>query len=53
LSFALEEDGGGGECFKSGSQFGFDLGTSGGCFLGSNLIECLNQEYGEKTLLAR
>jgi hypothetical protein len=55
LSFALEEDGGGGGGVLSlASQFGFDLGTSGGgAFTGSNLIELFkSRSMVEKTLLA-
>jgi hypothetical protein len=34
------------------SQFGFDLGTSGGAF-GSNLIELFKSRYGEKNLFGK
>lgn len=61
LTFALEEDKGGG--FSSGlggaiglaSQFGIDLGTSGGggAFAGSNLVELMkSRKMVEKTLLS-
>ena len=55
LTFALEEDGGsGGGVLNLASQFGFDLGTSGGgAFAGSNLIELFrSRNMIEKTLLS-
>ncbi|MCG9793934.1 GumC domain-containing protein [Flavobacterium algicola] len=56
LSFALEEDGGGGGggVLSLASQFGFDLGTSGGgAFSGSNLIELFrSRKMIETTLLS-
>ena len=55
LTFALEEGGGsGGGVLSLASQFGFDLGTSGGgAFAGSNLIELFkSRSMVEKTLLS-
>jgi len=55
LTFALEEDKGGGASGLGGlaSQFGFDIGGSGGgAFAGSNLIELMKSRLlVEKTLL--
>jgi hypothetical protein len=56
LTFALEEDKGGGGmsgAFGLASQFGFDIGGSGGgAFAGSNLIELMKSRLLiEKTLL--
>ena len=55
LTFALEEDGGsGGGVLNLASQFGFDLGTSGGgAFSGANLMELFrSRNMIEKTLLS-
>ena len=55
ITFALEEGGGsGGGVLSLASQFGFDLGTSGGgAFAGSNLIELFkSRSMVEKTLLS-
>jgi hypothetical protein len=56
LSFALEEDrgGGGGGIGSIASQLGFDIGaTAGGAFAGSNLIELIKSRLViEKTLLS-
>lgn len=55
LTFALEEGGGSsGGVLSLASQFGFDLGTSGGgAFKGSNLLELFkSRSMVEKTLLS-
>lgn len=55
LTFALEEGGNsGGGVLNLASQFGFDLGTSGGgAFAGANLIELFkSRTMVEKTLLS-
>ncbi len=51
---ALEEEGNGGGVLSIASQFGFDLGTSGGgAFAGANLIELFrSRNIIEKTLLS-
>ena len=53
LSFALEEDRGGGGIGSIASQFGIDIGaTAGGAFTGSNLIGLMKSRFlVEKTLL--
>ena len=54
LTFALEDGGSNGGVLSLASQFGFDLGTSGGgAFKGANLIELFkSRTMIEKTLLS-
>jgi uncharacterized protein involved in exopolysaccharide biosynthesis len=57
LKFALEEDKGGssfGGAAGIASQLGIDLGSSGGLFSGSNIIELMKSRFiVEKTLLSK